>query len=234
MQKCLTETNAKARYVGFTLIELLVVIAILVLLAGLMLPGLHRAKRAARCAVCTSNLRQIGITLDLYVSDLGQYPNLPVFVPGAWGDLSVRGELSRYFPNGTRGLKDGFYCPVGMIYFYNSLGTGYPNGWGLRREVPLGLGGAQDMPLPESGVSVPVDMLAFLHNFEWFTRPIGFGWPGVPGGWHDTAVFCDAHVEASDPKLLTRQPVGEFIPDAIHEKRWNHDNQPHPETWPNW
>jgi prepilin-type N-terminal cleavage/methylation domain-containing protein len=247
----LKEMEAKARSVGFTLIELLVVVTILAILAALLLPALHRAKRAAQCAVCTSNLRQVGITLNLYVSDSGQYPNLPVFVPGGqypnlpmlapgmWGDVGARGELSRYFPNGTLGSAPpyypGSYCPVGprYIYFYNALGTGYENWEWDTGKLALGLGGAKDRPLPESGVSVPTDMLAFLHNYEAFTRPIGFDWPGVGVTdklVHDTAVFCDGHIEASDTRIAFRH--WDVVPDEVHEKRWNHDNEPHPETWP--
>ncbi len=55
--------------VAFTLLELLVVIAIIGLLAALLMPVLSRAKEAGRGAACLSNLRQIGISLQLYVQD---------------------------------------------------------------------------------------------------------------------------------------------------------------------
>jgi prepilin-type N-terminal cleavage/methylation domain-containing protein len=62
-------SRQRAKCAGFTLIELLVVISIIAILASLLLPTLAKARAKSQRAACLSNLRQIGITTQLYLSD---------------------------------------------------------------------------------------------------------------------------------------------------------------------
>jgi prepilin-type N-terminal cleavage/methylation domain-containing protein len=59
---------------GFTLIELLVVIAIIAILAGILLPALAGAKKAAAKKVALSDITGLSAAINQYQSTYGRYP----------------------------------------------------------------------------------------------------------------------------------------------------------------
>lgn len=235
--------GASDRDEGFTLIELLVVIAIIAILGTLLLPVLHRAKSLAVSTTCKNNLRQIGIGLRLYVDDFNSYP-LFAFNDNGKGDVLWSTRLLPYCQNST----NVFFCPRPAVqgttvYRLNRYGTG----GGYQPEPALGLGqfGQENVPVPDSRVLVPSEMIAVTHKFpfpEAIDGSVGFGWPGVVGTFAggslhfggDPAVFCDDHIETSRSETLPKDPQypWTFKPDANHARRWNNDNEPHQETWP--
>lgn len=70
---------------GFTLVELLVVISIIALLLAMLLPGLSKAREAAKSIKCQSNLRQVGLMQNLYLQDnqLRFFPAYYYYAPGS-------------------------------------------------------------------------------------------------------------------------------------------------------
>jgi prepilin-type processing-associated H-X9-DG protein/prepilin-type N-terminal cleavage/methylation domain-containing protein len=72
MQACALFLSGRLRRpTGFSLVELLVVVSIISVLVGLLLPAVQSARESARGTTCGSNLRQLGIALQNYVSANG-------------------------------------------------------------------------------------------------------------------------------------------------------------------
>lgn len=72
----------------FTLLELLVVIAVITILAGLLLPGLQRAREKGKRTLCLANTRSI-VRAELQYVDMYQ----EFLTPASWGSANGVTEL---------------------------------------------------------------------------------------------------------------------------------------------
>jgi prepilin-type N-terminal cleavage/methylation domain-containing protein/prepilin-type processing-associated H-X9-DG protein len=123
------------RRAAFTLIELLVVIGIISLLAAMLMPAVSRAKESGRSAACISNLRQIGIALQVYVDSNNN--RLPFMRDKMIGTNQPTNSLSgmEVVLRDELGNTNVLHCPsdrqqvfeqTGSSYAWNSLLNGQP------------------------------------------------------------------------------------------------------------
>jgi prepilin-type N-terminal cleavage/methylation domain-containing protein/prepilin-type processing-associated H-X9-DG protein len=96
---------------GFTLVELLVVIGIIALLISILLPALNKARGAARDVACKSNMRQIGVMLNLYALQFQVYPLA----------YHNNGWAGGFYTTWVRAVRDSSITPDANFLYNSSL-----------------------------------------------------------------------------------------------------------------
>ncbi|MDF3059308.1 MAG: N-terminal cleavage protein [Rariglobus sp.] len=133
---------------GFSLVELLTVIAIIGILTAITIPVVGRVRESARSGQCVSNLRQIGIGIQLYAqSNRGKLPGPlytaqgPRYTPSNTSVNALSVYLEPYVTSNsgvigstTSRVQEMVSCPSWSMQTPNATGpsmqlNNYPSGW---------------------------------------------------------------------------------------------------------
>jgi len=220
--KCPIHMHRESRN-GFTMIELLVVIAVIALLVALLLPVLVQSKAAGQSTVCKNNLRQLGLSLQMYLSENHVYPENRFQTKPLVGSSSDRFWLTKLaretlgVPPATNFNQQGVWrCPTVrwsdplLSGFANNTPGDFPSSYGYNDDR-YGGGGARDYTnkfgleghyVPDSSLPKPLDLAAASF------RPIAEGEVAVPS---DMMAIGD---DFSGAALLFRRPIDMFKEDG--------------------
>jgi prepilin-type N-terminal cleavage/methylation domain-containing protein/prepilin-type processing-associated H-X9-DG protein len=202
---------------GFTLIELLVVIAIIAILAAILFPVFAQAREKARQISCINNLKQIGVALDLYITDNDdRYPHGNGYDP-TWGVITGYSQWTALYPytkqKAGAGSSTILACPsnIGgsdpeLQRFVKITGYGANMAWNQAYKAGYGLWDwLKSLGREAATVTSPSETL-YTTDAGWdyiYVDPISMDWfgnkPGELAGIDYrhmggiNVLFCDSH-----------------------------------------
>lgn len=161
----LQQSSPAGKAGAFTLIELLVVIAIIAILAAMLLPSLAKAKETAKRISCVNNIKQLGLSLMMYVDDNdGKYPprvtqnRWPTLLKSSYQDLKIL-KCPSDAPNPKPGGGSDPTTPpdsASRSYIINGW-----NDWLLSQGVSVNARGTNTPSMSESQIKEPTETIVF-------------------------------------------------------------------------
>ena len=115
---------------GFTLTELIVVIAVVTIMAAIAFPVTSYVVQAGKATACTSNLRNLGAALNLYLGDHNEImPALQAGRTSTAQDVPVIDNTLNAYVNDSRvfvcpGDIHGIAAATGTSYYWNNAING--------------------------------------------------------------------------------------------------------------